>query len=80
VESSLIKNTLLPNGMSQDEADQIAALMTINSYPLTMDIPTLQRVSNSMFQFNLEPGLKAPYDIRQMVQWEPGTIGMAPPG
>jgi NitT/TauT family transport system substrate-binding protein len=80
VETSLIKNTLLPNGMSQEQAGQIAALMTINSYPLTMDIPTLQRVSNSMFQFNLEPGRTGPYDIRQMVQWEPGTIGMSPPG
>lgn len=80
VESSLIKNTLLPNNMSQDQASQIAALMTLNSYPLTMDIPTLQRVSDSMFQFNLEPGLTAPYDIRKMVQWEPGTVGMAPPG
>jgi NitT/TauT family transport system substrate-binding protein len=80
VETSLIKNTLLPNNMSQDQASQIASLMTLNSYPLTMDIPTLQRVSDSMFQFNLEAGLTAPYDIRQMVQWEPGTVGMAPPG
>jgi len=80
VESSLIKNTMLPNGMKQDQASQVAALMTLNSYPLIMDISTLQRVSDSMFQFNLEPGLSKPYTITSMIQWQPGTIGMSPPG
>jgi NitT/TauT family transport system substrate-binding protein len=79
VESSLISNTLIPNKMKQDQASQIAALMTINSYPLIMDVPTMQRVSDSMFEFGLEPGLTKPYDIKQMIQWEPGTIGMTPP-
>jgi NitT/TauT family transport system substrate-binding protein len=80
VETSLIKNTMIPNGMKQDQASQIASLMTINSYPLIMDIKTMQRVSDSMYAFNLEPGLKGPYNITSMVQWEPGTIGMSPPG
>jgi ABC-type nitrate/sulfonate/bicarbonate transport system substrate-binding protein len=80
VETSLIKNTLVPNGTKQDQASQIAALMTINSYPLIMDVKTMQRVSDSMFEFGLEPTLKQPYDITKMIQWEPGTIGMAPPG
>ena len=80
VEASLIKNTMIPNGMKPDQAQQIAALMTLNSYPLIMDIPTLQRVSDSMFEFSLEQGQKQPYDITKMIQWEPGTIGMAPPG
>jgi hypothetical protein len=71
---------MIPNGMKPDQAQQIAALMTLNSYPLIMDIPTLQRVSDSMFEFNLEQGQKQPYDITKMIQWEPGTIGMAPPG
>lgn len=80
VETSLIKNTMLPNGMNQAQASQIAALMTLNSYPLIMDVATMQRISDSMFQFNLEPGLKTPYKITSMIQWEPGTIGMSPPG
>jgi NitT/TauT family transport system substrate-binding protein len=80
VESSLIKNTLLPNGMNKAQASQIAALMTLNSYPLIMDVPTLQRVSDSMFAFNLESGLPKPYSMTSMIQWEPGTIGMSPPG
>jgi NitT/TauT family transport system substrate-binding protein len=80
VESSLIKNTLLPNGTQPDQASQIASLMTLNSYPLIMDVPTMQRVSTSMFEFGLEPGLKEPYDISKMIQWEPGTMGMAPAG
>jgi NitT/TauT family transport system substrate-binding protein len=79
VESSLITNTLLPNNMHQDQASQIAALMTLNSYPLTMDVATMQRVSDTMFQFGLEQGLKGPYKITSMIQWEPGTVGMEPP-
>jgi NitT/TauT family transport system substrate-binding protein len=80
VETSLITNTLVPNGTKQEQASQIAALITINSYPLIMDVKTMQRVSDSMFEFGLEPGLTGPYDITKMIQWEPGTIGMAPPG
>ncbi len=80
VESSLVTNTLLPNNMKTDQAQQIAALMTLNSYPLIMDVPTMQRVSASMFEFGLERGLKSPFDISKMIQWEPGTIGMAPAG
>src|SRR5258708_342693 len=53
VESSLIKNTLLTNNFKQEAAQQIAALLTLDTYPLTMDVPTIQRVSDSMFQFGL---------------------------
>ena len=80
VELSLVKNTLVPNKIKQAQASQIASLMTLNSYPLIMDVPTMQRVSDSMFEFGLEKGLKAPYSITKMIQWEPGTIGMAPAG
>jgi NitT/TauT family transport system substrate-binding protein len=74
VESSLVTNTLLPNKIPQAAADQIAALMTINTYPLTMDVSTMQRVSNAMFVFNMEPGYKQPYNLLNMIQAEPGMI------
>jgi NitT/TauT family transport system substrate-binding protein len=75
VETSLVSNTLVPNKIPLGAADQIAALMTINSYPLTMDVSTMQRVSNAMFEFNLEPGYKRlPYNLQNMIQPEPGMI------
>jgi NitT/TauT family transport system substrate-binding protein len=74
VENSLVTNTLVPNKTPLAQAQQIAALMTINNYPLIMDVPELQRVSNSMFQFGLEPGLSTPYNVSSMIQAEPGLI------
>jgi NitT/TauT family transport system substrate-binding protein len=74
VESSLVSNTLVPNKTPLAAAKQIASLMTINNYPLTMDVPEIQRVSNSMFQFGLEPGLAKPYALINMIQPEPGMI------
>ena len=73
VEQSLIKNTLLPTGTPQDQALQIASLMTLNSYPLIMDVSTMQRVPDAMFEFGL---INQQYKIRNMIQWEPGTTGM----
>lgn len=52
-----------------------AATMTLDTYPLGMDIPAMQRVSDAMFEFGLEPGLKQPYQIVKMIQPEPGEIG-----
>jgi len=75
VESSLVSNTLVPNGSKPSAAQQIAALMTINNYPLTMNVPELQRVSNSMYEFGLEPGLTKPFSMLNMIQSEPGMIG-----
>jgi len=75
VEASLVAHTLVPNGTPQAVAQQIAALMTLDTYPLSMDVPTMQRVSNAMFEFGLEPGLKQPYNILNMIQPEPGMIG-----
>ena len=66
VESALEKNT----GTSQ----VIASTMTINSYPLNMDVPTMQRVSDAMFEFGLMPGYRKPYRISEMIQPEPGTV------
>jgi len=50
----------------------VAATMSLDSYPLSMDVPQLQRVANSMFQFDLTPGAKAPYQVGNMVHQEPG--------
>jgi NitT/TauT family transport system substrate-binding protein len=66
VETALEKNT----GTSQ----VIASTMTINSYPLNMDVPTMQRVSDAMFEFGLMPGYRKPYRISEMIQPEPGTV------
>jgi NitT/TauT family transport system substrate-binding protein len=81
VEQSLITNTLVPTGTQLTKAQQIAALLTLDTYPLTMDVPTMQRVSDSMFQFGLEqglPGMKQPltqpYNMLNMIQPEPGMI------
>ncbi|MGH3214644.1 MAG: ABC transporter substrate-binding protein [Trebonia sp.] len=52
-----------------------AATMTLDTYPLQMDIPAMQRVSDAMFEFDLEPGLTKPYQITSMIQPEPGEIG-----
>jgi NitT/TauT family transport system substrate-binding protein len=52
-----------------------AATMTLDTYPLSMDIPAMQRVSDAMFEFGLEPGLKQAYPITSMIQPEPGEIG-----
>lgn len=52
----------------------VADTMAIDSFPLSMDLPELQRVPNSMFQFGLTPGAKGPYQIINMIQPEPSMI------
>jgi len=52
----------------------VAATMTVDTYPLVMDVPVMQRVSDAMFEFGVTPGLKQPYDIANMIQPEPGEI------
>jgi NitT/TauT family transport system substrate-binding protein len=49
--------------------------MALDSYPTGMDVPQLQRVPDSMFQFGLTPRAKAPYRIAAMIQPEPGLVG-----
>ena len=39
-----------------------------------MDLPQLQRVPDSMFQYGLTPGAKSPYQIVNMIQPEPNLI------
>jgi len=52
----------------------VADTMSIDSYPLDMDLPQLQRVPDSMFQYGLTQGAKSPYKITNMVQPEPNLI------
>ena len=52
----------------------VADNMSIDSYPLTMDLPELQRVPDSMFQYGLAHGAKSPYKIMNMIQPEPNLI------
>jgi NitT/TauT family transport system substrate-binding protein len=50
----------------------IAANMTLDTYPLAMDVPVMQRVPDAMSQFGV---LGAHYNIANMIQPEPGEIG-----
>ena len=63
VEKALVRNT----GVSQ----LIAANMTLDTYPLAMDIPVMQRVPDAMYQFGV---LTEHYDISDMIQPEPGDM------
>jgi NitT/TauT family transport system substrate-binding protein len=58
-----------------DVSPVIADTMAIDSYPLEMDVPQLQRVANSMFEFGLTPGARTPYQVARMIQREPGLTG-----
>jgi NitT/TauT family transport system substrate-binding protein len=66
VEKALEVNTKLPPLQ--------ASTVTIDSYPLGMDVPVMQRVSDAMFEFGLEPGFNQPYKIMKMIQPEPGMV------
>jgi NitT/TauT family transport system substrate-binding protein len=52
----------------------VADTMAIDSYPLDMDMPQLQRVPDSMFQYGLTPDAKSPYQIITMIAPEPNMI------
>jgi NitT/TauT family transport system substrate-binding protein len=73
VESALMDKANLTSAFAATPLQ--AATMTLDTYPLGMDIPAMQRVSDAMFEFGLEPGLKKPYQIINMIQSEPGEIG-----
>jgi NitT/TauT family transport system substrate-binding protein len=66
VESAMKKYTGIP--------PLVADTMAIDSYPLEMDVPQLQRVPDSMFQYGLTPGVKSPYQIINMIEPEPNLI------
>ena len=52
----------------------VADTMAIDTYPLEMDVPQLQRVADSMFEFGLTGDATAPFRISKMIQPEPGLI------
>ena len=63
VEEALVRNT----GVSQ----LVAANMTLDTYPLAMDVPVMQRVPDAMFQFHV---LTQRYNITNMIEPEPGEM------
>jgi len=52
----------------------VADTMAIDTYPLEMDMPQLQRVADSMFEYGLMGSATAPYQISKMIQPEPGLV------
>jgi NitT/TauT family transport system substrate-binding protein len=65
VEQALVKNGVAPTA-------EIAATMTLASYPLVMDVSVMQRVSDAMSQFGV---ISKPFNISSMIQPESGEIG-----
>ena len=65
VETALEKNT-------QGMTSMVAATMTLDTYPLVMDVPVMQRVSDAMYEFGV---IKKPFSITSMIQPESGEIG-----
>jgi NitT/TauT family transport system substrate-binding protein len=51
---------------------EVAATMTLDTYPLVMDVPVMQRVSDAMYEFGV---INKPYNIKGMIQPEEGEIG-----
>lgn len=64
VEQALVTNT----GVTKE----VAATMTLDTYPLVMDVPVMQRVADAMYEFGL---IGKRYTIANMIQPEPGEIG-----
>ena len=64
VEQALVTHT----GVTKE----VAATMTLDTYPLVMDVPVMQRVSDAMYEFGL---ISKPYKITSMIQPESGEIG-----
>jgi NitT/TauT family transport system substrate-binding protein len=64
IEQALVSDT----GVSKE----VAATMTLDTYPLVMDVPVMQRVSDAMYEFGV---IKKSYNIANMIQPEAGEIG-----
>jgi NitT/TauT family transport system substrate-binding protein len=64
VEQAMVANGAAPTA-------QVAATMTIDTYPLVMDVPVMQRVPDAMFEFGVT---KKQFNIASMIQPEPGEI------
>jgi NitT/TauT family transport system substrate-binding protein len=65
VETALVKN--VPTLTAE-----VAATMTLDTYPLAMDVPVMQRVPDAMYEFGV---INKQYKIDAMIQPEPGEIG-----
>jgi NitT/TauT family transport system substrate-binding protein len=65
IEEALQKNT-------QGLTPVVAATMTLDSYPLAMDVPVMQRVPDAMYEFGV---ITKPYKITNMIQPESGEVG-----
>ncbi len=63
VEAALVKHT----GVSPE----LAATMTLDTYPLAMDVPVMQRVADAMYEFGV---IKNQYDITKMIEPQPDEI------
>jgi NitT/TauT family transport system substrate-binding protein len=50
---------------------EIAATMALDSYPVAMDVPVMQRVADSMYDFGL---ITRKYDIAGMIERESGQV------
>jgi NitT/TauT family transport system substrate-binding protein len=55
----------------------IAAVMSLNSYPIGVDADRLQRVSDVMYQFGLESGQSKPFEVNSMLL-PSGAFNFAP--
>ena len=55
----------------------IASVMALNDYPIGLNVTRLQRVSNVMYQFGLEPGQAKPFSVQSMVM-PPSTFNFKP--
>jgi len=53
---------------------ELAATMTLDTYPLVMDVPVMQRVPVAMYEFGV---IKKQYQISSMIEPEPGEISMS---
>jgi NitT/TauT family transport system substrate-binding protein len=64
VEQALLQNKAVPSA-------EIAATMTLDTYPLAMDVPVMQRVPDAMYEFGV---ITKPYDITKMIEQQPDEI------
>jgi NitT/TauT family transport system substrate-binding protein len=64
VEQALVAHT----GVTKE----VAATMTLDTYPLVMDVPVMQRVADAMYEFGV---INKPFNIASMIQPESGEIG-----
>jgi len=70
-----VEAALLKNGVAATKV--IAATMTLDTYPLVMDVPVMQRVPDAMFETGV---IKKQFDISSMIQPEPGMVSMGSGG